>query len=72
MAFRTRIGNVSKDHATAEAAKNHVLEAIKTGKASTGMAENSFGSHIVLRGVTRNGAVEIKETQKVGRITLAG
>ncbi len=72
MAFRTRIGNLSKDHQTAEAAKNHVIEAIKSGKTTTGMAENSFGSHIVFRGVNKNGAVEIKETPKVGRIPLSG
>lgn len=71
MAFRTRIGNLSKDHLTAEAAKTYVLEAIKSGKASIGMAENSFGSHIVFRGISRNGTVEVKETAKVGRIPLA-
>ena len=72
MAFRTRIGNLSKDHPTAEAAKTHVLEAITSGKATMGMAENSFGSHLIIRGVTKNGTVEIKETPKVGRIPLAG
>ena len=72
MAFRTRIGNLSKDHPTAEAAKSHVLEAIKSGKASIGMAEISFGSHIIIRGISKNGTVEIKETPKVGRIPLAG
>ncbi len=71
MAFRTRIGNLSKDHATAEAAKSHVLEAITSGKASIGLAENSFGSHIVIRGVSKNGSVAITETPKVGRIPLA-
>ncbi|MBA3936645.1 MAG: hypothetical protein H0X38_04220 [Planctomycetes bacterium] len=71
MAFRTRIGKLSMDHATAEAAKTHVLEAITSGKASIGLAENSYGSHIVIRGISRNGTVEIKETPKVGRIPLA-
>jgi hypothetical protein len=71
MAFRTRIGSLSKDHATAEAAKTHVLEAITSGKAAIGMAENSFGSHIIIRGIIRNGTVAITETPKVGRIPLA-
>ena len=71
MAFRTRIGHLSQDHLTAEAAKAYVLDAIKSGKVSLGMAENSFGSHIVFRGISKNGTVEIKETPKVGRIPLA-